>query len=395
MITGHANSRVVTWWILLGAALPLMLLAGSTPATGAFRGASGKIAFHSFREGNLDIYSMNNDGTTVARLTTAAAEDGWPSWSPDGTKIAFLSRRDGNAEIYVMSADGSNQTNLTNRAGSDLDPAWSPDGSQIAFHTNRDGNVEVYVMNADGSGQTNLTNSPTSGDGTPVWSPDGTKIAYSSRVPGTSEFDIWVMNVDGSGKTNVTNHPAADAEPSWSPDGMRIAFESDRDGDSDIYVMNANGSGVVQLTDAARDDSAPDWSPDGAKVAFASRRDDDFCAPVAGGCEIYVMDSDGTAVTRLTNNLSIDDEPHWQSLQTALISALVNGLGIDARSVHNLNVILRNAQAALERGAFAAACAQLRAVANYVRAQDGKALDAVQAAQLTAAVDRLRAATGC
>jgi hypothetical protein len=42
------------------------------------------------------------------------------------TKIAFHSNRDGNAEIYVMNADGSEQTNLTNNPAHDMFPSWSP-----------------------------------------------------------------------------------------------------------------------------------------------------------------------------------------------------------------------------------------------------------------------------
>jgi hypothetical protein len=33
--------------------------------------------------------------------------DGVPSWSPDGNRIAFISNKDGNVEIYVMNADGT------------------------------------------------------------------------------------------------------------------------------------------------------------------------------------------------------------------------------------------------------------------------------------------------
>ena len=83
-----------------------------------------------------------------------------PTWSPDGKRIAFSSNRDGNLEIYVMNADGSQQTRLTNNSSFDDYPAWSPDGKRIAFTSYRDRKYEIYVMNADGSGMRQLTEQP-------------------------------------------------------------------------------------------------------------------------------------------------------------------------------------------------------------------------------------------
>ena len=134
------------------------LTAGAPLAESAFPGKGGKIAFHSDRDGNLEVYAMDRDGGNQTNLTTNPAHDLRPAWSPDGTKIAFESNRHGNWEIYVMNADGSEQTRLTNSAANDGNPAWSPDGTRIAFVSNRDGDWEVYVMHADGTGQTNLTN---------------------------------------------------------------------------------------------------------------------------------------------------------------------------------------------------------------------------------------------
>jgi len=42
-----------------------------------------------------------------------SAWNGMPSWSPDGSKIAFVSNRDGNMDIYTMNADGSSVRQLT------------------------------------------------------------------------------------------------------------------------------------------------------------------------------------------------------------------------------------------------------------------------------------------
>lgn len=83
----------------------------------------------------------------------------------------------------------------------------------------------------------------------------------------------------------------------------RIAFVSDRDGSPEIYVMNADGSGVTRLTSDAVNVS-PAWSPDGSRIVFMSNRD-------GGNEEIYVVNADGTNVTRLTNEGSLDEQPAW------------------------------------------------------------------------------------
>lgn len=85
-------------------------------------------------------------------------------------KISFTSERDGNFEVYIMNEDGSGQTNLTNNPADDGEPCFSSDRSKIAFESDRDGNLEVYIMNVDGSRQTNLTNNPLV-DGLPCFSP--------------------------------------------------------------------------------------------------------------------------------------------------------------------------------------------------------------------------------
>lgn len=72
--------------------------------------------------------------------------------------IVFHSNRDGDGEIYTMNADGSEVTQLTFNAAPDLVAYWSPNGKQISFSSDRDGNREIYVIDADGSNPVNLTN---------------------------------------------------------------------------------------------------------------------------------------------------------------------------------------------------------------------------------------------
>lgn len=84
----------------------------------------------------------------------------------------------------------------------------------------------------------------------------------------------------------------------WSPDGTKIAFEGSREVgpsgvDYDIYVMDADGSNLTRLTNNPAFDAVPAWSPDGQQISFTSFR--------TGDPEIYVMDADdGTGLQRIT-----------------------------------------------------------------------------------------------
>jgi CSLREA domain-containing protein len=267
---------------------------------------SNRILFETNRDGNLEIYVMNGDGTNPTRLTYNHSADANPAWSPDRTKIAFTSLRHGNLDIYVMDADGSNERRLTDNHSIDDGSSWSPDGTKIAFWSFRDGNAEIYVMNADGSNQRRLTFDSRE-DIQPEWSPDGTKIAFTSNRAKVLNLDIYVMNADGSNVRRVTTHDAVDESPSWSADGTKIAFTSNRLGalDFEVWVMNADGTGAVRLTRAAHTSVRPSWSRDGSKIAFASNRTG------LVNFEIYTMNPDGSNQTRLTNHGAIDFAPHW------------------------------------------------------------------------------------
>jgi TolB protein len=100
-------------------------------------------------------------------------------------------------------------------------------------------------------------------------------------------------------------------DAAWSPDGRRIAFSSSRDGDFEIYVMNTHGTGLTKLTDNDLiADEDPSWSPDGTKLAFV-----DYGRNAVGNnvtqAEIYTMNADGTDPTNLTGNPTEDVEPAW------------------------------------------------------------------------------------
>lgn len=247
---------------------------------------------------------INTGAGAVEMLRTLSRNpkfDRQPRWSPDGSKIAFASNRDGNYEIYTMNEGGSDLWNLTTNAAVDAEPDWSPDGIRIVFTSTRDGNLEIYDMRADKSDVRRLTTNAAEDSG-PAWSPDGTRIAFMSKRDGN--YEIYVMNADGSGVKRLTENTVEDSIPAWSRDSSKIAFVSGRDANFEIYVMNADGSNIKRLTDNPAEDSFPTWSPEEDKIAFVSKRDGNF--------EIYVMDADGANVRRITYSIATTDyQPSW------------------------------------------------------------------------------------
>jgi Tol biopolymer transport system component len=277
----------------------------------------GRVAFASDRQRNVDLYLLDLPGGRRRRLTSSPAADLSPTWAPDGARLAFRSDRDGNDEVYVMDADGSRQRNLTRNPASDYSPAWSPDGRRIAFASARadpTGN-DLWLMDADGGHPRPLVHQDGI-DEYPVWSPDGSRLAFNCSLGRVlpwqvGDFEVCVVNADGSGLRRITEAPGLSAAGGWSADGRRIVFDSSRDQDpdgvsscGDLFVMNADGSDLTRLTNGPASDCGPSFTPDGRHILFFSDR-----AQLGGDSDLYVMNLDGSAVTRLTHAPGEEQEP--------------------------------------------------------------------------------------
>ena len=87
----------------------------------------------------------------------------------------------------------------------------------------------------------------------------------------------------------------------------QIAFMSQRDGNPEIYVMDTDGGNLRRLTNHPGWDFSPSWSPDGKRIVFESDRDNDRDHNI----DIYVMDADGGNQQKLTNHRAWDSSPSW------------------------------------------------------------------------------------
>lgn len=103
----------------------------------------------------------------------------------------------------------------------------------------------------------------------------------------------------------------AGENPAWSPDGRRIAFEvhtlpgetDDPRHRSSIYIVNADGSDLTRLTDANGHDESPAWSPGGESILFRSNRDEHW--------NFYLVSTSSGELKQLTINESSYYAPAW------------------------------------------------------------------------------------
>ena len=143
------------------------------------------------------------------------------------------------------------------------------------------------------------------------------RIVRELAADGQTEFNLaWLASEDGSVAGNFFATVLTRVPLPFPIDEMelksvagsssgKIAFASNRGGNWDIYVMNTDGSNVQRLTNHPDYDSEPSWSPDGTKIAFTSDRD--------GSNDIYVMNADGSNLVNLSQTTGDinESEPAW------------------------------------------------------------------------------------
>lgn len=234
------------------------------------------------------------DNATSLKLTLNGSKNVTANFSTTkitNVKLAYTVDNVDGALFYTINNDGSGKQRLPLAAGPYMEPVFSPDNSLIAYINGTETGSQLAIMNANSSGARLIT----AGEGdarAPAWSPDGKTIAFAWESNSTSL--IYVMNFESATIKRLTDSSGYETSPAWSVDGQRLAFASDRESENmEIWVMNRDGSAQTRLTTSPGVfDWNPSWSPDGSQLAWeASGKDGSF---------VYIMQADGKSPRKLT-----------------------------------------------------------------------------------------------
>ncbi len=223
-----------------------------------------------------------------------------------GSKIYFVSNRTGNKEIWGMEYDGSNQHQLTHSRSINIMPGVSPDGSLLAYTSFRTGRPQIDILETASGRLRGFLNPGASIDASPAFSPDGKMLYFASSLSGPEQ--IYRSTVTGGGLTPITHATRAiETEPKVNPKNpSELAFVSGRTGPQQVFMMNSDGLDVHRLTDGTGEASNPSWNPNGQYILFSWTR-----GYAKGDWNVFLMDVASQRYDQLTHSEGRNENPVW------------------------------------------------------------------------------------
>jgi eukaryotic-like serine/threonine-protein kinase len=233
--------------------------------------AENRIVYVTQAGENIDIWSMNSDGTDAKQLTVDGQSKMMPAVSPDSRYIVFAATLSGRTNIWRMDIDGTNLKPLMSGNVPSFFPTISADGAWVIFNSPASGKLVLWRVGIDGGEPQQLTNDVSL---FPAVSPDNKWLAYfflDEAAGGKSK--IAVMPLGGGAVTKIFDiSPGFNADRdlilTWARDGTALTYVDQLNGADNIWSQPISGEPRKSLTNFKQDHIFNfAWSRDGKRLA--------------------------------------------------------------------------------------------------------------------------------
>ena len=247
-------------------------------------------------------------------LTVGDGSNRAPAFSPDARYLAFESDRHGSWDVLRLDTVTGDVDELVVGPADERSPAWSPDGRFVVFVRTSELGNSLGIVEIETGTQTTVLQTDSEDDRVlfPDWAPDARTVAYTSAGDGRFaiewlEIDVGAVREAGAPDSLDIDALAGGRWPRWSPSGDRVVYFSrvDTDGrDDEIYLLNVDSGARTRLTSRAGHDFCPAWSPSGTHLVFVSVETD-------SSRSLRIVDTSGIEIARLASDWHRVTEPTW------------------------------------------------------------------------------------
>jgi len=216
----------------------------------------GKTLVFAYRR---DLWTAPSGGGEAKPLTTHAAYDTRPVFSPDGTQVAFQSNRDDTWQTYVMPVSGGVPRQLTFHSEGAVPRAWFPNNNLLlnSGSSANLGHLQSRLIRLDSSAEAEpevlfnayADEAALSADGEHLLYTTGGERIYRKGYEGSLARKIWLRNLTTGEQKLVRDLKTSCRSPMWKPDGKGFYYAGQQDGCFNIREFDLASGKDVALTD--------------------------------------------------------------------------------------------------------------------------------------------------
>ena len=310
------------------------------------------VSFESIEQNksNRELWVMDIDGSNPTRITKSPYSEQNAVWIEGGKKIAFLYRDGDNMQMFTMNADGSNRQKVSDVENGVDGFLFSPDETKVVFisqvkagktaseqypdldktsgriindlmYKHWDEWVEQiphpFIADFDGKQLSSITDimegepyeapmKPFGGVESLSWAPDGKSLVYVSRKKTGMEYsvstnsDLYQYDLESKSTKNLTEGMMGyDTNPVFSKSGKYLAWLSmEHDG----YESDKNRIFIMDMQSGVKTDLTANWDYSVDKIAWTTdEKAIAFVAPFKGTIPMFRIDITTQAVDTIAD----------------------------------------------------------------------------------------------